>query len=210
MNGRQAAGPRYRSQSTSSLGGSGSGGGPAALHGGHAGRMGVDGLELAELSAPRQFDGELDVRQVAPLRAGLEDLARAAEGLGQDQALGDVLRAGLLAIDVLAGVGRQHRGRGVPVRAGGDQHGVDVVAGQQLAEVAVGGAVRVAVLRVDHLLDRLAALGLHVADGHEPDVGLLQEAAQVVAAAVADADAADDDLFARRRQRRLCPAPCRE
>ena len=48
------------------------------------------------------------------------------------------------------------------------------------------------------LLDLLAPLGLHVADGHEADVGLFQEAAQVVAAAIADADAADDDLFARR------------
>ena len=114
----------------------------------------------------------------------------------QDQALGDVLRAGLFAIHVLAGLGGVHRHRGVPVRAGGDQHGVDIVAVEQLAKVAKHEAALIAVQFVDPLLDGDAAGFLDVADGGELHVLLLQEAAQVVRAAVADADAADDDPLA--------------
>ena len=61
---------------------------------------------------------------------------------------------------------------------------------EQLAKVAIPFAILIAVLFVGHLLDRIAALCLHIADGHELHVLLLQEAAQVVRAAVADADAA--------------------
>ena len=164
---------------------------PAADHGFHAGRMGVDRFELAELAGASQLAGEGEVRQVAPLRAGLETRARAAHGFGQDQALRDVLRAGLLAIHVLAGLGGIHGGRRMPVGPGGDQHGIDIVAVEQFAKVAIHVAVLIAVLLVGHLLDRDAARFLHVADGHELDVLLFQEAAQVVGAAVADADAAD-------------------
>ena len=97
------------------------------------------------------------MRQVAPLRSSLEDTPRAAHRLGQQQALRDVLRAGLFAVDVLARAGGEASGRGVPVRPGGDQHRVDVVAGQQLAHVAVGLAVLIAVLLVDDFLTRRRA-----------------------------------------------------
>ena len=90
----------------------------------------------------------MKVGQAAALRAGLEDAAGAAERLGQLEALGDVLGAGLLAIDVLAGIGGEAGGGGVPVGAGGDEDGVNVAAGQQLAQIAVRGAVLVAVFGV--------------------------------------------------------------
>jgi hypothetical protein len=115
----------------------------------------IDGLELAELSAKSKLHGELDVRQVAALRAGLKHLARAADRFRQDQALRDVLRARLFAVYVLAGVGRQHGRRGMPVRARGNQHGVDVFAGQQVTKIAIGSALRVAVVRINARLDRL-------------------------------------------------------
>ncbi len=158
----------------------------------------MNGQELAEFSALGKLNRKLDVRQVAALCAGLEDLTGAAKGLRQDQALGDVLGTRLFAVDVLAGVGRQHRGRGVPVRTRGDQHGVDILAGQELTEVAVSGTLRVAVSAVDRSLDRLPPHFLDIANGRKAHVGLFQEAPQVVAAAVADADATDHDLFARR------------
>jgi predicted ATPase/class 3 adenylate cyclase len=43
---------------------------------GQAGRMGIYGMELAELPAAGEFDREGEVRQVPPLRAGLEHAAR--------------------------------------------------------------------------------------------------------------------------------------
>ena len=84
----------------------------------------------------------------------------------------------------------------MPVRPGGDQHRVDVAAGEQLAQVAVHGAIGVVVAVVGAFLDGLAARFFDVANGDELHVLLRQEAIQVVAAPVADADAAHDDAFA--------------
>ena len=53
----------------------------------HSGRMGVDGMEFAELAGARQFAGEGEVRQISPLRSGLEDPPCAAHRVGQRQAL---------------------------------------------------------------------------------------------------------------------------
>ena len=84
----------------------------------------------------------------------------------------------------------------MPVRARGDEDGFNVAAGQQIAQVAVHGAILVAVFSVGLLFDGLPARGLHVANGDEPQVRFLQETAQVVSAPVADADCAQDNAFA--------------
>ena len=114
--------------------------------------MRVDCFQLAEFALARQLRGELEVRQVPPLHAALEDPGRTADGVGQGQALHNVLRAGLFAIHVFARLGREDRKQGVPVRAGGDQYGVDVGPGQQFAEVAIGGAIGDAVDFLDAAL----------------------------------------------------------
>ena len=158
--------------------------------------MGVDPLELPELAGAGEPAGKGDVRQVAALRASLEDAARAANDLRQLQALSDVLRAGLFAIHVLAGAGRIDGGRAVPVRTGGDQDRVDVTAVEQLAKVAIHRAVCVAVVLVDFFLDGDAAFFFNVADGDELNVLLLQEAAEVISSPVADADTAHHDSLA--------------
>jgi len=64
---------------------------------------------------------------------------------------------------------------------------------QQLAQIMVGSAGGIAVLFIGHLLDGLAACGLHVADGHKLHIGLWQKATQVVGSPIADADTAHDD-----------------
>ena len=158
--------------------------------------MSIDGLEPAQLAAPGQINRESKIGQAAPLCAGLEDAAGAADRLGQREALGDVLGAGFFAVNVLAGVGREDGGGDVPVGPGGDEDGLDIAAGQQLAQVAVRGAVVVAVFGISPPLDRRAARFLDIAHGHELHVGFLEETAQVVGAPVADADAAQDDAFA--------------
>src|SRR2546425_11181052 len=63
---------------------------PAARHGFQTRRMGMESLEFAELAPPRQIHGENEIRQAAPLRAGLEHAPGSPEGLGQRQALRDV------------------------------------------------------------------------------------------------------------------------
>ena len=103
---------------------------------------------------------------------------------------------GLLAVHVLSGPGSVDGGRAMPVRPGCDQYGVDVVPFQKVTEVAVGGTIVVAVFCIGRHFDGFAADLLHITDGHELDVGLLEEASEVVGSAVADADASEDDSFA--------------
>ena len=145
-------------------------------------------VELAELPAVDQFHGLLEIGDAAALGAGLEDPLRAVDGVGQLLAGGDGDAARLLAIDVLAGFGGQDRGRRVPAVAGGDQHGVDVLAVEQFAEVAVKLAVLVAVVLVHQRLAGLAPLGLHVGNRHAADIRERQHRLQVVGAARTDAD----------------------
>ena len=170
---------------------------PAAHFGGHAGGVGVDFAKFAQPSGAGQFAGEGEVGQVAPLGADLEDAAGAAHHIGQLQALGDVFGARFFAIHVFAGAGGVDCGGGVPVGTGGDQHCVDVVAGEQIAEVAIHVAIGVAVVFIGDFFDGLASFFFDVADGDELNIGLWQEATQVVGAPIADADAAHDDSFAR-------------
>jgi len=167
---------------------------PDAGHGGQTGRMGVDCRELTQLAGAGQFGGKHEVRHVTTLHAPLEHARRAAEHIGQGQALLDCLRARLLAVHVLARLGRVDREQRVPVRARGDQHGVDVGARQQFAEIAILAATTV--LGLDRPLGALATVGPRVAAGHKPGVGLLHEAAHHVGAAPANPQASHRDLFA--------------
>jgi hypothetical protein len=82
----------------------------------------------------------------------------------------------------------------VPAVAGGDEHRVDVLAAQQLAEVPVTAAVGVAVVPVDEPLAGLAPPGLHVGDGDAAHVGEAQHGLEVAGAARADADHPERDL----------------
>ena len=155
-------------------------------------RRGVDRgeqrVDLAELAALRQPDGGLEIRHAAPLGAGLEDPLGLPDRIVQGLAQPDRQTAGLLAVNVLSGLGGEDRRRGVPAVARPDQHGVDVRPRQQLAEVAVEDTILVAVVLVDEFLPRFAPAGLHVADGHAPHVGLRENPAEIVRHARADAD----------------------
>ncbi len=159
---------------------------------------GVKGVELAELAAVGQPDGRLEVRHAAPLGAGLEDAAGALHGVGQAPAGGDGQAARLFTVDVLAGLRREDRRRGVPAVAGRDEDGVDVLAREHIAQVAEEGAIRVAVVPVDQGLAGLPAAGLDVADGDTLHVGEGEHALEVVGAAWADPDDAERDLLAGR------------
>ena len=160
--------------------------------------MRIHGLELAQLAAPGQIHRKRKIRQAAPLRAGLKHPRGAAEGVGQGQALDDVLGAGLFAIDILAVVGRQNGRGGVPVRAGRDQDGVDVVPRQEFAQVNVGGAIGVAVAGIRPAFDRRAAIPAHLANRGKAHVRFAEETPEHVSAAAADADGAESDPFTGR------------
>jgi hypothetical protein len=99
--------------------------------------MRMQRVERTEFAVARQVDCEHEVWQAPALRSRLEHPSGSAEGFRQREALRDVLGAGFLAVDILARLGGQRGGRGVPVRTGGNQHGIQIVAGQEFAQVAV-------------------------------------------------------------------------
>ena len=75
-------------------------------------------------------------RRAAPaLHADLHHPARLAGRLDHQPPLADVVRAGLLDVDVLAGLAGQDRGRPVPVVGGRDPDGVDGLVVEDPAEV---------------------------------------------------------------------------
>ena len=173
---------------------------PAAGHGPHPGGVRVDPLHRAEPARPGQFAGEREVRQVPPLCPRLEDRAAPPHRVAEDETLGDVLGAGLLAVDVLAGLRGEHRHQAVPVGPGGDQHGVDVGLVEELVKILIRVAVGGAMVLVDDPLDRSATVFLDVADGDELHVGLLEKTAEVVFTPAADADATDANPLTRRHR----------
>ena len=157
----------------------------------------VQRVEFAETTFAGELHGVLHERHAAPLCARLEDAARSMHRLGDLLAVADRQTAGLLAIDVLARLGRQDRGGGVPPVARGDQDGVDVAAGEQFPQVAVEHAVGVAVVLVHEGLALVAPARLHVGDCQAADVGEAEHRGEHVGAPRTDADDAKCDLLAR-------------
>ena len=148
--------------------------------------------------------GLLKIGDAAALRSGLKDPSGPLHRIGQLLAIRDRQAAGLFAVNVLAGLGRHHRCGGMPAIAGRDQHGVDVLAVEQLAEVAIEFAVLVSIVFVDQSLARIAAARLHVGDRDAPHVGQTKHRLQVVRAAGTDADHPERD--SSRWARRAVPA----
>ena len=157
----------------------------------------VQRVEFAETTFAGELHGVLHERHAAPLRARLEDAARAMHRLGDLLAVADRQAARLLAIDVLARLGRQDRGGGVPPVARGDQDGVDVAAGEQFPQVAVEHAIGVAVVFVHECLALVTPACLHVGDRHAVDVGETEHRGEHIGAPRPDADHAERDLLAR-------------
>ncbi len=122
-----------------------------------------------------------------------------------------VMEEGFLAIDVLA---RPHRHDGrqrVPAVAGGDQDGVEVRAlGQELANVAVHGAVLFPYFVSTKFLTALAPAAVGVADRQELHVRFVEHLAQHGLAPAAQSDAAQQDALAGCRLAVLAQGPRRD
>jgi hypothetical protein len=116
----------------------------------------------------------------------------------QRPALGQAEADRLLQVDVLAGPGRRQRHQHVPVIRRGDEDGVDVVAGNEVAPIGVRGATAVGVVPVGAAFGQSDAAGLGVADGQDACIVLGEEVPHDGVALVSHADAADGDPVARR------------
>ncbi len=89
-------------------------------------------VDLAELPRPDDLAGLDEVRHAPLLRADLHDALVLVLGLDDRRALGQIVRQRLLDVDVLAGRAGVDGHRHVPVVGRADQHGVDVLAVEQL------------------------------------------------------------------------------
>src|SRR5690606_3141847 len=94
------------------------------------------------------------------------------------------------AINVLAGVRGCDGGDRMPMVGGGDQHRVDIVAGEQFAEVAIAGAIFVFVVRVDHAFRFRPMTGVDAGNRYDLDVGLFDELVDEVSPHASGADEA--------------------
>ena len=158
---------------------------------------------LADGPVAHQLAGHAELLHGALHGAGLQHPAVGVHGLHHLEGLVDVVGEGLLAVDVLARPQGGQRDDGVPVIRGGDAHRVDVLAGEELAEVAVGRTSRQAgrgkgrVVLVHPLPGGLAPRRVHVADRDDLDV-LVQEGVEQPPRLDAHADESDSETVARR------------
>ena len=138
-------------------------------------------------------------------RAGLPDDVVLLHGFDDGLLFGDGAGQGLLAVDVFLAIGGLGGHNGVPLIRNRDHHRVDIVARQQLAIVAVGLAIGVAVLLVDRIDRGLKMFWVEVASGNHLAVTLLEKSLGVGRPHHAPADHTDGDAFRSRRHGRLWP-----
>ena len=152
-------------------------------------------LIAPEFAAPALVDHAFVVFP-HPLAAAGDDAAITPGRRDHHLALAEGLGLGLLAEHVLAvAAGLDHHDR-VPMVRRGAMDGVDVGAGQQVAEVVVGLAILGMVLIVDAFARALADLFADVAHGDILHVRVTEERPLVAGTLIADADAAHHDAVA--------------
>ena len=122
----------------------------------------LDGMHAPDLALQHHLAGESVRRCGAALRASLIDGAETAAGLHEPASLAKGEADRLFAIDVLAGMCREHGGYRVPAVASRDEHGIYVLTGQQLAKVGKGPTLFRAIVRVDQFLSRRKAVSAGV------------------------------------------------
>ena len=100
-----------------------------------------DLLNLADHAVAHQFARHAKFLHGALHGAGLQDAFVGRHGLENFDGFVDVVRQRLLAIDILAGAQRGECRNGVPVVGRGDADGVDVLAGDEIAEIVESRAI---------------------------------------------------------------------
>jgi len=176
--------------------GNGGGGGDLAdgFTGGEFGAM--DPLDFAVASGLDIACAFLDGGAGALLGAGLDDPVVFAGSLDHFTTFPDGMADGFFDVDVFSCLAGPDGQEGVPMVGGGDDDGVEVIAVQGVADVAVafesGG---VAFLFLAGFLDSLIEDHLvGVAEGDDVDIGQAEEAFDVAVSLAADSGHGDADL----------------
>ena len=128
----------------------------------------LDPFQFADFPAANQFAAKSAVGHAPLLGSILEYTAGFAENLAAQQVLLHCQSERFLDVSVFAGLGRHDCDGHVPVIRSGNDHRIDILAGQQFAKVSVG-------LSFNHFRHRLATVaigvgnryGLRARTGHE-------------------------------------------
>jgi hypothetical protein len=135
-------------------------------------------LDLSQLTITGKVDRQFEIRNISPLRSGLEDALVFFNRVVQLLAFLDIHRARLLAIDILARAGGPDGGRGMPAVPRSYDHRVNIIALQNPRHVVVDNAILVPVFLVRLALDYFAPLFLNIGDGDELTVLVIKESIQ--------------------------------
>ena len=156
-------------------------------------------LEAADTAVAHKLRGTVHMLVRAALAVRPERYPRLLRGIGERAALRDGEGQWFLATDVLAGAHRGQRHRHVPVIRRADQHRIDIVARDDIAPIAMCGAVLVAVVFVDGPFRIAHPPRIHIADGGHVAVGRFEERTEVGVEGLAPhTDHADTDAVGRR------------
>jgi hypothetical protein len=129
----------------------------------------------------------------APLLGSiLEYAAVLLEHLATQQVLRDAHTKRLFNVGVLAGSGGHDRDRYVPVVRRGNNHRIDVVAGEELTKIAIG-------LAADLPSDPLAAILVRIGNGHRLGIAAPSDVAQHGATSISHANVPHRDPVTGRR-----------
>ena len=158
----------------------------------------VDRLDRPQLAAPALVDRSPVVFQ-HPLAAAGDDAVVAPGRRDHQRSFVEGPGLGLLAIDILPVPAGLDHDEGVPVVRRAAVNGVNIGAGQQVAEVVVSLAVLAVVMAVHLVALAVANVFADVAHGDILHVAAAQEGPQVAAALVPQTDAAHHDPVAGRR-----------
>jgi len=160
-------------------------------------------LDLSQVARPDPGHGLDHVGVGAGLRSGLDHASVLACGADELSSLEDIVGDRLLQIDVLSGLAGPDGGQRVPVVGRSDGHGVDILAGDQLAHV-LEGAHRRPVAAC--LLGQPAEHGrIDVAQGRQAETGDAGGHGHVQLAAAPHADHPHPDRIIGPQHPARCP-----
>jgi hypothetical protein len=146
----------------------------------------VDLVDLAEPAFLDEVVRFLKLRHAALLGANLDNAFILVLSLDDRLALGEVVRQGLLDVDILLRIAGVHGHGHVPVVGAADEDGIDILVVEDFLVIPSRDG-----LRVGDLLGLIQMGIVNVAHGSHADIGNLGQRAHQVLAAAARADAAD-------------------
>jgi len=156
----------------------------------------LDGFEFADAAVADEFGHPMIDGNRTVFSGGLEDAAVTFDRVAENATFPNS-ESGFFTANILAGFDGGKRHRHVPMIRRSDHDGVDIIAGNDIAEIIVGGAVFIVVFLVGDFAGSITIVGIHITNREYLRIGLGEEAAQIDRGTVtADADTADGDPIA--------------